>query len=190
MGKSGGSDSMKTVRFLILTPLFLITFTESAFAPIFGGFPGLDGLIQRCDAIVVADILEQKNPFKQPRLVGHEDYKVYVLKTIKGDVAEGERMVLSLRFLPLGCIRGRTSSAEFHFGQRQIVFLERKGDSGYASVNYEGGHMEVSPVVDISKLKATTARGIISELLRDFVEFKREELKRLEQEIETILAQK
>ena len=183
---------MKTARFLFLILLFSVAIRESALAAAFGPFPGLDTLIQRSDAIVVADILEQKSPFKEPRRGMHAGHDVYILKTIKGDVPEGKKMTLSLRFLPLGIIKGRTSPAQFYFGQRQIVFLERERrgyKSAYASLSYEAGHMEVSPVADVSRLKGTTPTAVITELLQGFVEFKRKELKRLERQVATVLAE-
>jgi hypothetical protein len=184
-----GGSKRKSLRFLFLIVLSSLVLTDSAFAGTFGPFPGLGELIQRSDAIVVVDILEQKNPFRQPRFGGRQDYEASVLKVIKGEIPEGTT-TLSLRFLPVGFARGTASRAEFYFGQRQIVFLrkvQQEGKVSYAMLDYEGGHMQVSPHTDLSKLKGKEPKQIVSELLESFLEFKREELDNLERQIDTIL---
>lgn len=180
---------MKTLRFLFVMVLFSLGLTDSAFADTFGGFPGLGKLIQRSDAIVIVDILEQKNPFRQPRISDRQNYQASILKVIKGEIPEGTT-TLSLRFLPVGCTQGAASRAEFYFGQRQIVFLrkcQQQGEVSYAMLDYEGGHMQISPRTDLSKLKGKEPKQIVSELLESFLEFKRKEVHDLERQIETIL---
>ena len=180
---------------LILIPfVLLLSLSKPAFAPIFGFFPGLDELISRADAILVVDLLKQKS--SSPGEV-YEDCEVYVRKVIKGEVVQDKKMILSLRFLPFISLRKLDSKimrfgflTGFRAGDRHIVFLRKNNKSDkppYSSLDYSGGHMRVSRQSDLLKLKADEPKQIISELLEDFVKYKRQELENLEHQVKTIL---
>ena len=182
---------MKKGRMIPVVIILLLALSKPTFAPIFGMFPGLDKLISRSDAILVVDLLKQKSssPFGL-----HEDYEVYVRKVIKGEIAQDKKMILSLRFLPFVSLLKSESNIRlgfrFRIGERHIVFLSKNNEPDkalYSSLNYEGGHMQVSPQNSLSKLKGDEPKEIISQLLKDFLEYKRQELKTLVHQVKLIL---
>ena len=181
---------MRRFGLILIAFVLLLSLSKPAFAPIFGFFPGLDELISRADAILVVDLLKQKS---SSQFGLHEDWEVYVRKVIKGEVAQNKKMILSLRFLPFISSR-KPDSKIMHSGfrtrDRHIVFLRKnnKPDKApYSSLDYSGGHMRISCQSDLSKLKADEPKQIISELLKDFVKYKRQELENLEHQVKTIL---
>jgi hypothetical protein len=185
---------MRRFGLILIAFVLLLSLSKPAFAPIFGFFPGLDELISRADAILVVDLLKQKS--SSPREV-YEDCEVYVRKVIKGEVVQDKKMILSLRFLPFTSLRKPDSKimrfgfrTGFRAGDRHIVFLRKNNKPDkppYSSLDYSGGHMRVSRQSDFSRLKADEPKQIISELLEDFVKYKRQELENLERQVKTIL---
>ncbi|MHC4168471.1 MAG: hypothetical protein ACYSWQ_16080 [Planctomycetota bacterium] len=181
---------MRRFGLILIAFALLLSLSTPAFAPIFGFFPGLDELISRSDAILVVDLLKEKS--SSPREV-YEDCEVYVRKVIKGEAVQNKKMILSLRFLPFISSRKPDSKimlSGFRTGDRHIVFLSKNNKpdkASYSSLNYSGGHMRVSHQSDLSKLEADEPKQIISELLEDFVKYKRQELENLEYQVNTIL---
>jgi hypothetical protein len=185
---------MSRFGLILIAFVLLLSLSKPAFAPIFGFFPGLDELISRADAILVVDLLKQKS--SRPREV-YEDCEVYVRKVIKGEVVQEKKMILSLRFLPFTSLRKPDSKimrfgfrTGFRAGDRHIVFLRKNNKPDkppYSSLDYSGGHMQVSRQSDLSQLKTDEPKQIISELLEDLVKYKRQELENLERQVKTIL---
>ncbi len=187
---------MRRFGLILIAFVLLLSLSKPAFAPIFGFFPGLDELISRADAILVVDLLKQKKS-SSPREV-YEDCEVYVRKVIKGEVVQDKKMILSLRFLPFITSLRKPDSKIMRFGfrtgfragDRHIVFLRKNNKPDkppYSSLDYSGGHMRISRQSDLSQLKADEPKQIISELLEDFVKYKRQELENLERQVKTIL---
>lgn len=170
----------------------LLTVLQPVFAPTFGPFPGLDSLIARSDAIVVAELVRQQKPSP---FAGHEEWGVFVRRTLKGGVPEGKMTTLSLRPLPLVTLTRKDlamARPTLHTGERHVVFLQKRGDPNrpaYASLDYEGGLMQVSPLGDASMLERDTARETIVALLRDYLAYKTRQLRQLEGQIKTILGE-
>ena len=180
---------MKKGRMIPVVIILLLALSKPTFAPIFGTFPGLDKLISRSDAILVVDLLKQKSlsPWGL-----HEDYEVYVRKVIKGKITQDKKVILSLRFLPFVSLLKSESNIRwgFRIGERHIVFLSKNNEPDkalYSSLNYSGGHMQVSPQNNLSKLKGDEPKEIISQLLKDFLEYKRQELETLVHQVKLIL---
>ena len=170
---------MKTARFYLLVAALILATSTTAFAPIFGSFPGLPALIERSDAVVVLTVLEQKNPLEHPRFGIHEQYKVSVHMVLKGDIPTSIKTV-SLRHLPLGCTKGMMNPAEFYFGQRLIVFLAKRQDEDYLhyeNLNYEGSHMQISPIGKLPDIQDKSPQQIIRQLLQDYIAYRQKEIK-------------
>lgn len=130
------------VKFLVIG-LALIGATQVP-APIYSGYPGLEQIIARADHVVVAEITA--NPVQRARratgefdptyafsLGMHEDYEVRVLRTIKGELEEGEEYVVGLRHL--GYLYSLTEATpdqamyasdfgDFSFESTHLLFLQ------------------------------------------------------------------
>ncbi|MBN1475493.1 hypothetical protein JXA47_01945 [Candidatus Sumerlaeota bacterium] len=138
-------------------------------APIFGMFPGLDGLIERSDAIAVVEItatteerIERAGVPDHPQsglnmMALYTDFEVRVLRSILGDLEEGEEYVVCLRPLPFPGLSWEFT--QFSTGSWHLLFLESKrsfspydplGEPAVAfSQNCEGSHIPIAPGTDL-----------------------------------------
>ena len=98
------------MRWFILLTVLVGAMVPLLPAPIYGDYPGLERIISNADHVVVAEITA--NPMQRARqatgefepmrtfsLGFHEDYEIKVLRSIKGELEEGEECVVGLRHL-------------------------------------------------------------------------------------------
>ena len=169
--------------------LLLLLLPGTAYAPVFGLFPGLDALILRADAIAVVDILEQQTSNNTMEV--HQQYRVWVARTLKGDLPEKEELRVSLRYLPFSVFGSRpetlrSSDLTFRAGHRYLVFFARNPQGGdapiYRSMNCVGAHMEVSQHTNLSTFQKGDTKKAIAALIEGFLDVKRKELGHLERQ--------
>jgi hypothetical protein len=172
-----------------------MAFCPRAYAPIFGGYPGLRSLIQQSEIIVVATVLER---LPGPGDIGGSDqYKIEFNKVLKGNPPQKQAIVW-LRHLeievPGGPIEYFAPSDEhggtFRRGYRYVLFLvksERGDGSLYENVNCMGSSFPISPLRDLASLKAESLPDTLILLFREYVDFRRGDLKQLEQQLNAFI---
>ena len=182
---------MKNKFLALFVLLALLAVTHEAYAPIYSPFPGLEDLIAWSDVIAVVRILKgAPSPHG-----GYAEYDVKVEELLKGTLPQ-DKMSLSLRCLPFLTSASRTLKVvflddEFTYYSQHIVFLEKAISEDkavtYYSLNCEGGHMPVSPYWRLRKAEHDSIKSAISELLHDYVSYKRAELLHIEERTKIIL---
>ncbi len=185
--------SSRTVT-LILAISLVFAVCPRSYAPIYGTFPGLDELSARSEVIAVVVLLEQ-NSFED-RMGGYARYKVRVERALKGKPVADE---LNVRLRDLG-IRTPTEKerrqvievASLRPFTRHVLFLERGAVGGdetaeYRNLNCEGSHFPVSPYADLKSLEGKSVMNALTFLLRDYCDFKRAELKHVEERTDIML---
>jgi hypothetical protein len=199
----------RTVAVLVACAAWLC---PKAYAPIFGGYPGLRSLIEQSDVIAVITILQQ---LSEEDLGGSARYKIQFEKTLKGDLHEKQAIVW-LRFLEIESIPpaelqstpppqrtppAGSPSVTHYFGfverfhpflssSRWIVFLAKTKtdkEAAYENVNCMGSTFPLSPLTDLDVLKVGSLPDTLIQLFREYVDFKRNELKRWEQELDVFI---
>ena len=68
-----------------------------------------------------------------------------------------------------------------------LVKSERGDNSSYENVNCEGSSFPISPLRDLSSLKVESLPDTLILLFREYVEFKRIELKQREQQLNAFI---
>lgn len=102
------------VAFIVLACL-LVGFPSRLPAPIFGFCQNLDDALAKADTVAVIRILESPNarrqraaegqPYDPAKLMGgmnsgiHDDFQVYVVRTLKGNLPDSRIATLALRFI-------------------------------------------------------------------------------------------
>jgi hypothetical protein len=173
------------------------------YAPIYGTYPGLRSLIEQSDVIAAITILER---LSEEDFGGSARYKIEFSKVLKGTPAK-KQMFVSLRKLEI------TPRAEFestpppqppptihYFGpadrfepftpsSRWIVFLakSKEKDATYENVNCAGSTFPISPLQDLESLKVQSLPDTLILLFREYVEFKRAELKEWEKQLDAFI---
>ncbi|MBN1866869.1 hypothetical protein JW916_06220 [Candidatus Sumerlaeota bacterium] len=171
----------------------LLVIPASAPAPIFGFFPGLDELVRRSDAIVVGRIVKTSVQRRieihgayEPWMGasdGHEDHVVEVLKTIRGNLKEGETCVIGIRDLLVSAELGGISNDRISSGSVRLLFLGNtppfspytpEGEPAIAwTLNCEGASYPLNSEIDSAKLKDGDPREQIAEILHRSLELSR-----------------
>ena len=169
----------------------MVALCPRAYAPIFGGYPGLHSLIQQSEIIAAATILER---LPGPGDIGGSDrYRIEFTKVLKGTPPQKEAIVWlrNLEITPAGGGHFSTDdSGGFRRGYRYVLFLvnsERGDNSSYENVNCEGSSFPISPLRDLSSLKVESPPDTLILLFREYVEFKRLELKQREQQLNAFI---
>jgi hypothetical protein len=164
-------------------------------APIFGLFPGLEELITRSDDIVVVEItataqerIERAGVPDHPQsgLANfglYSDFEVRVLRSILGDLEEGEECVIGLRYLRFfsGQLEASDDSqisrvSSFGLGTHHLLFLQREasfspynplGEPAIAfSQNCEGAHFPIAPGTDLFPELVASPEVVIDQIIR------------------------
>jgi hypothetical protein len=171
-----------------------------AYAPIFGGYPGLHSLIQQSEIIAAVTIFDRLPEWD---IGGSNRYKIEFTKVLKGSPPQ-KQAIAWLRNLEITPVTGADSSGsgpihyfaptefggEFHGGYRYVLFLvksERGDKSSYENVNCEGSSFPISPLRDLSSLKVESLPDTLILLFREYVEFKRIELKQREHQLNAFI---
>jgi hypothetical protein len=181
-----------------------------AYAPIYSVYPGLSSLIAESDVIAAITILQQ---LSDEDLGGSARYNVQFDKVLKGNPHE-KKVVVWLRHLEIQTI-GELQSAPppqrtplpgapavtHYFGlvdsqdpfrpsSRWIAFLAKRKDdkeAAYENVNCEGSTFPLSPLRDLDVLKADSLPDTLIQLFREYVDFKRNELKDWEGQLDAFI---
>ena len=170
-----------------------------AYAPIFGGYPGLHSLIQQSEIIAAVTILDRLPEWD---IGGSNRYKIEFTKVLKGSPPQ-KQAIAWLRNLEITPVTGASAGSgpihyfaptehggQFDGGYRYVLFLvksERGDNSSYENVNCEGSSFPISPLRDLSSLKVESLPDTLILLFREYVEFKRIELKQREQQLNAFI---
>jgi hypothetical protein len=172
-----------------------------AYAPIFGGYPGLRSLIQQSEIIAAASILER---LPERDIGGSNRYKIEFTKVLKGSPPQKQAIVWLRQLEIEGVVRRPPSGppgpiqyfapterdGDFRRGYRYVLFLvksERGDNSSYENVNCQGSSFPISPLRDLASLKVESLPDTLILLFREYVDFKRAELEDLEQELNAFI---
>ena len=175
-------------------------FCPEAYAPIYGAYPGLRSLIEQSEIIAAATIIERLPEWD---IGGSERYKIEFTKVLKGSPPQ-KHVVVWLRHLEITSkaepFRSGSPAPTYHFaptelhdfqaGHRYVLFLVRSGrgdDTAYENVNCEGSSFPISPHRDFGSLKIESLPDTLVLLFREYVDFKRTELKDLERELNAFI---
>lgn len=88
---------------------------------------------------------------------------------------------------PNTCFEWDEGTGPFEADKRYLLFLkkvEKEIPSDYENVNCEGSSYRVSPYTDVNMLDGKSPEEAVKLLLSEYVEFKRMELKRTEEQVE------
>ena len=191
----------RVITLVALTALL----SPRAFAPIYGGYPGLHSLVKQSDIIAAVTILEQ---LSEEDTGGSARYKIRFDKLLKGDSTE-KQAVVYIRFLECDEPEMLPSPAPkpkvtylfapteqlqpFRPDSRWILFLTkpREGiDALYENVNCMGSSFPLSPYRDLDALKVDSLADTLVLLFREVVDYKRTELKDWEKQLDVFIHQR
>jgi hypothetical protein len=152
----------------------------------------LHSLIQQSEIIAAATILER---LPGPGDMGGSNlYKIEFSKVLKGSPPQKQTIVW-LRNLEITPAFGGAFGPAERFGDlgrgyRYVLFLvksERGDNSSYENVNCEGSSFSISPLRDLASPKVESLPETLILLFREYVDFKRKELKELEQQLNAFI---
>jgi len=174
-----------------------------AYAPIYGGYPGLHSLIKQADVIAAITIIARQS---DPDFGGSARYKIEFEKVFRGEAPDKES-VAYLRYLdidpeaelprspPPGPRKPTRYFAPPELGtaerypesSRWIAFLAkpRPGvDAAYENINCSGSTFPISPLTDLAALKIDSLPDALILVFREYVDYKRTVLKSLEEQFD------
>jgi hypothetical protein len=163
-----------------------------AYGPIFGTYPGLHSLIAQSDIIAAVTILDRLPEWD---FGGSDRYKIEFTKVLKGSPPQKQALAW-LRNLEIISAGGGHYFAPterdglFEPGHRYVLFLvktERGDDTPYENVNCQGSSFPISPLRDLDSLKVDSLPDTLILLFREYVDYKRSELKQLEKELDAFI---
>lgn len=172
-------------RIASLCTVFLVTCSSLAGYK-YTEFQDLDSLMKGSDFIVAARIAsfgQEKGQNGNPYEDGLVKYEVIVLHNVRGSLPLNRHVVI----LQSDFIRKYHT---FRPGSMALLFLTGQASIGGKKVlmNWadSGSVMPASPDLDVSKLKGLSEKEQVSLILKDYVRFKRRELRELKADIEKI----
>ena len=185
------------MRSRTITPFILIAFVlgicPRSYAPIYGGFPGIDELITRADVIIIATITERTSEWD---FGGAAYYRVSRNRTLKGNL-DTDTLTVNMRQLDMETPADKTSKDrplndgnDFRIDSRYAIFLVKTKDdpkASYANINCEGSSFEVSRYLPLETLDGKSIKEALEFLLLDFRDYQRARLKHLEEQTEIYL---
>jgi len=171
------------LKILLTTIATCFFFCSSVLAYTFQPFSDLDSLTKRSEFIVLAEVAslgQDKDKSGNHFMDGLVKYEVIVLHNIRGSLPLNRHPVI----LQSDFIR------KYHiFRQRSmaLLFLTNQGSIGGKKVLMNtpnsGSIMPASPDLDVKKLKGLSEKEQILFVLNDYIEFKKDELRKLEAEL-------
>ena len=198
---------MRTTPGVAALVAIALSFCPKAYAPIYGVYRGLSSLIEESDVIAAITILQK---LSDEDLGGSARYSVQFDKVLKGK-PHGKKAVVWLRHLEIQTIGELQSTPPpqrtplpgapevthyfepfdpFRLSSRWIAFLaERKDDKEavYENVQTEGSTFPLSPLRDLDVLKVDSLPNTLIQLFREYVDFKRNELKDWEAQLDAFI---
>jgi hypothetical protein len=191
------SVAQRAVAVVALT----VALCPRAYAPIFGGYPGLRALIQQSEIIAAATVLERLPGTGD--IGGSDEYKIEFTKVLKGSPPQKQATVWLRQREITSWVEPLPSplpSRIYHFrptemglfrpGDRYVLFLvksERRDNSSYENTNCEGSSFPISPLRDLASLKVESLPDTLILLFREYVDFKRRELTELEHQLNAFI---
>jgi hypothetical protein len=172
----------------------------TAYAPIYGGYPGLHSLIKQSEIVAAVTILER---LSDDDFGDSARYKIQFDKLLKGSASE-KQVVAYLRYLeiipeeemrrtprpgpqPSTHYFALTDRLEpFRRQARFVVFLtkaRKEVETAYENVNCMGSTFPLSPLRDLDALKMDSLPDTLILLFREYVDFRRTELKEVEAQL-------
>jgi hypothetical protein len=166
-----------TLKNLLTTITICCFICSLAFAYKFLPFSDLDSLMEKSELIVLAKIASSEQDKYENGLV---KYEVIVLHNIRGSLPLDRCTVI----LQSDFIR---KYHNFRPGGMALLFLTTQGSIGGKKVLMNcansGSIMPASPDLDVKKLQGLSEKEQILFILKDYVEFKKSELRELETEL-------
>ena len=178
---------------------------SKAYAPIYGTYPGLHSLIKEAEVIAAISILDK---LSEDDMGGAARYKVEFEKVFKGK-APDKQSVAYLRYLDIipepEMLRtptpGPTPPVNNYYGfverfqpfvpsSRWIAFLTKGRpdvEAAYENVNCSGSTFPLSPRRDLDSLKVDSLPDTLILLFREYVDYKRGELKEWEKQLDAFI---
>ncbi len=174
-----------------------------AYAAIFGGYPGLHSLIHQSEIIAAVTIRDRLPEWD---IGGSNRHKIEFTKALKGNPPQKQAIawLRNLEITPVGGGAWPSGSGPIHYfaptehrgefygGYRYVLFLvksQRGDNSSNENVNCEGSSFPISPLRDLSSLKVESLPDTLILLFREYVEFKRIELKQREQQLNAFISE-
>ncbi|MFZ1221058.1 MAG: hypothetical protein WAO00_17320 [Chthoniobacterales bacterium] len=175
-----------------------------AYAPIYGTYPGLKPLIEQSDVIAAITIIKRMS---EEDFGGSARYKIEFSKVLKGTPAKKQVFVelRKLEITPRAELEASPSPQApptihyfgpvdsfdpFRESSRWIVFLSKKTpykNVAYENVNCAGSTFPISPLRDLDSLNGESLPDTLILLFREYIEFKRAELKEWEKQLEAFI---
>lgn len=186
------SQKLRRVAWRVLVVVALLVWLPPrAYAPIFSVYPGLRSLIDKSEIIAAATIVER---LSAPDFGGLARYKIEFTKVLKGAPSQKQAIAWLRRLEIIPVVETPTATNyfapnerhDFRPGYRYMLFLvksERGDGIPYQNVNCEGSSFPISPLRDVGSLKVESLPDTLVLLFREYVNFKRNELKNLEQQL-------
>ena len=194
---------MSVTQRAVAVVALIMALCPKAYAPIFGGYPGLRSLIQQSEIIAAATVVER---LPGPGDIGgSSQYKIEFTKVLKGSPPQKQAIVW-LRYLAIipeaEVLRSPPATPTTYFapaeghgssfdrGSRYVLFLvksERDDNSSYENVNCMGSSFAISPLRDLASLKVESVPDALILLFREYVDFERTELKELEEQLNAFI---
>ena len=175
----------KRNKLIVIVICCFICLSASAYK--FVPFSDLDDLMKRSDLIVLAKIasFEQDKDESGVRFWdGLVKYEVIVLHNIKGSLPLGRHPIILQNSFVRKYHNFRLN------GDMAMLFLSTKNTIGGKKIlmnwSNNGSIMPASPDLDIKKLKGFSEKEKILFILKDYVKFKKKQLKELKADISKI----
>ena len=152
----------------------LMLIAVPCFARLFGRFNGLDNLINKSDAIVVARIENTSGAVFGPD--GWETRRCMIYQSLKGDIAADKFVTFRLansNFLSF--------PSAFTEGTSYVLFLRKvpkKYDISYQSISQEGDNIELSPLGNEKKPEGSSVKERIQTLIRNYIAYRDQKAQR------------
>ena len=182
-----------------------VCWCPQAYAPIYSFYPGLPSLIAQSDVIAAVTIVKQVKEDVW-YLGGEALYTIQFDKVFKGAPPKKQVVVLlrELEITPEAEAESTPSPqpppakhifesygpyGTFQPHSRKVMFLCKTTDKDatYENVNCEGSIFPISPLRDLDSLKKQPLEETLTFLFRDYVEFRRAELRDLEKQLDTFV---
>ena len=152
--------------------LLILFFPYESPAPVYGFFPGMSNVLERADAVVVAEIVEQSG---KSYFGGGDDFKIQIRKVLKGEAEEGRTYSVHLRDLGFRITQTNRCPSLFPEGLRRgatgVFFLNKSAGAElkveFRNENCEGDAFSISPNADLKKLSGLKSRAAVELLLKD-----------------------
>jgi len=152
-------------------------------AVMIGPFPGLTGLVEESDAIVILGVEEYLDKF--PQSDGWGKYRCCIYQALKGDFQPGSRIEVTL-------LDTRSSFiTPFGPGSTHLMFLTKKRspfeETAYHTIERQGANIRLSPFGNEKTPPGKSIQERIQFLIRKAIEYWDEQQKKEREFLEQML---